>query len=169
MIGLKWIIHKKSAPKSTFSACIICCLVLELSAEELAVEASDIGEGDGFGALGGASAGVGTVTESEFVHLGNHRFGASSCLDLTLGQECELADLGGDEEHRRAVLTCCSAGTATDTGRCVHRLVGYRLGDRNGVSIGYTASIYTDEASGLHDLIVRTAIYHEVLDYREST
>ena len=102
-------------------------LVLELRAEELAVETSDVSEANRLRALSGTSTGVGTVTESEFVHLSHHRFRASRCFDLTLRQERELANLRGNEEHSRTVLTSRSTCAATDTGRSVHRLVSYRL------------------------------------------
>ena len=74
-------------------------LVFELSAEELAVEASDISQRNGLRALGGTSAGVGTVTESEFVHLSHHSLCTSCGLDLTLREQGKLRNLSGYEEH----------------------------------------------------------------------
>ena len=72
-------------------------LVAELGADELAVEASDMGEADGLGALSGARTGVGAVTEAEFVHLGNHRFGAGFRFYAALREESELRHLGSHE------------------------------------------------------------------------
>ena len=144
-------------------------LVLELRAEELAVETSDVSEANRLRALSGTSTGVGTVTESEFVHLSHHRFRASRCFDLTLRQERELANLRGNEEHSRTVLTSRSTCAATDTGRSVHRLVSYRFRNRNGIRIGYTTCVNGNESTGLHDLVVRSAIDHEVFDYGECT
>ena len=47
-------------------------LVGELCLDELAVEAGNVGDGLALGANGLAGTGVGTVTEAQFVHLGNH-------------------------------------------------------------------------------------------------
>ena len=37
------------------------------------------------------------------------------------------------------------------------------------VRVGYTAGVDGNEAACLHDLVIRTAVHHEVLDYRERT
>ena len=60
---------------------------------ELAVEASDIAERNVLGAFSGASSGVGAVTKTEFVHLGNHLASAAHFFHLTLREEGKLADL----------------------------------------------------------------------------
>ena len=69
-------------------------LVLHLSLEELAVEASDVADAYALGALGLAGTGVGAVTEAELIHAGKHSLGTAGCLYLTLGKEGELAHLG---------------------------------------------------------------------------
>ena len=89
-------------------------LVSELCLDELAVEASDIGDRLVLRALSLAGAGVGAVAEAEFLHLGNHGLGTLSGLRTALGQERELAHLGAHEEHGRAVLAGCYACAATD-------------------------------------------------------
>ena len=69
-------------------------LVLHLSLEELAVEASDVADAYALGALGLAGTSVGAVTEAELIHAGKHSLGTAGCLYLTLGKEGELAHLG---------------------------------------------------------------------------
>ena len=109
---------QKKTPVWTFFlhiSVINTILVFELCLEELAVEAGDVRQANRFRALGSAGTGVGTVTESEFVHLSHHGFRTSSRLDLALRQESELRNLSRHEEHCRAVLTSRSASAATDT------------------------------------------------------
>ena len=69
-------------------------LVLQLSLEVLAVEASDVADTYALGALGLAGTGVGAVTEAELIHAGEHSLGTAGSLYLTLGKEGELAHLG---------------------------------------------------------------------------
>ena len=38
-------------------------------------------------------------------------------LDIALGQQSEVADLGGDEQHGRRIRTSCHASAATDASR----------------------------------------------------
>lgn len=70
---------------------------------------------------------------------------------------------GRRRKHRRAVLTGRSAGTATDAGSGIHRNVGIGLRDGNVVGILHGIRTDRDEAAGLKNLIVGTAIHHEVL------
>ena len=144
-------------------------LVFELGLEELAVEASDVGDGDTFGALGFAGTSVGAVAETEFVHLGNHCFGTTSCLDLTLREEGELANLGRDEEHGGAVFASGSASSTADAGCGVHGGVGVLFG--NGECIGVLSGAAADAsvATSLHDLVVGRAVDHEVADDGEAS
>lgn len=144
-------------------------LVFELGLEELAVEASDVGDGDTFGALGFAGTSVGAVAETEFVHLGNHCFGTTSCLDLPLREEGELANLGRDEEHGGAVFASGSASSTADAGCGVHGGVGVLFG--NGECIGVLSGAAADAsvATGLHDLVVGRAVDHEVADDGEAS
>ena len=65
-------------------------LICQLCLDELAVEASDVGDGFALRAYGFAGACVGAVAEAELVHLGYHCLGAASCLYATLWKECEL-------------------------------------------------------------------------------
>ena len=73
--------------------------VFQLGSDELAVEAGDIADADALGALGLAGAGVGAVTESQLIHLGEHGLGAAGSLYLTLREQSKLAYLGADEQH----------------------------------------------------------------------
>ena len=69
------------------------CLVSELSLDHLAVQASDVSDGLVLRTYSLTSTGVGTVTEAQLVHLGNHVLHATSSLNLTLGKQGELANL----------------------------------------------------------------------------
>lgn len=91
----------------------------KLGVEVLPVEAGNVAQGDVLGTFGGAGTGVGAVAEAELVHLGHHGAGATLALYLALGQQSELADLGRDKEHCRAVFAGCHAGAATDAGGAV--------------------------------------------------
>ena len=87
---------------------------------------------------------------------------------LALGQESELADLGADEEHSRAVLAGSHAGSAADAGSSIHGLVGLLLGDGNGIGIGHAAGIDADVASSSHNLVEGTTVDHQVADDGET-
>ena len=73
--------------------------VAQLGSDELAVQAGDIADADALGALGLAGAGVGAVTESQFIHLGEHSLGAAGSLYLTLREQSKLAYLGTYKQH----------------------------------------------------------------------
>ena len=62
-------------------------LVRELCLEELTVESCDVRNGDTLRTLKLAGPGVGTVTESEFIHLGNHSLGPFCGFRTTLRQK----------------------------------------------------------------------------------
>lgn len=139
----------------------------ELGVEVLAVEAGDVAQGDVLGAFSGAGAGVGAVAEAKFVHLAHHGAGAALALDLALGQQCELADLGRHEEHCRAVLAGGHAGAAADAGGRVHGHVGYFLRDGGGVGVRSAAAVERYVAAGLLDFVEGVAVDHEVAHYGE--
>lgn len=90
--------------------------VFEFSFDKLAVEAGDVAQRNVLGALGCAGAGVGAVAKTELVHLLHHGAGAAGALDLALGKEGKLADLGRYKQHGRAVFARCDTCAATDTG-----------------------------------------------------
>lgn len=142
-------------------------LVSELCLDELAVEASDVGDRLVLRALSLASAGVSAVTETELLHLGDHSLCTLSCLRTTLRKESELADLRADEEHSRTVLTCSYAATATDTCSTVHSLVCVLLRDEDSVSVLGLASTNAYVTTCLHDLVESSTVYHAVLDNGE--
>ena len=73
--------------------------VAQLGSDELAVEAGDIADADALGALGLAGTGVGAVTESKLVHLGEHCLGAAGSLYLSLRKQSKLAYLGTYKQH----------------------------------------------------------------------
>ena len=97
-----------------FLLCLTIVSVAQLGSDELAVQAGDVAYADALGALGLAGAGVGAVTETKLIHLGEHSLGAAGSLNLTLREQSKLANLGTYKQHRRTVLAGCYAGTATD-------------------------------------------------------
>ncbi len=73
--------------------------VAQLGSDELAVQAGDIADAYALGTLGLAGAGVGAVTESQLIHLGEHSLGATGSLYLTLREQSKLAYLGTYKQH----------------------------------------------------------------------
>ena len=73
--------------------------VAQLGSDELAVQACDVADADALGALGLAGAGVGAVTETKLIHLGEHGLGTAGCLNLTLREQSQLANLGTYKQH----------------------------------------------------------------------
>ena len=142
-------------------------LILELRLEELPVKTCDMGDRHMLRTFHLAGTGVGAGTETELVHLGNHRLGPLGSLDLALRKKCEGAYTCGNEKHSRTVLACSYTGTAADTCSTVHALFSNLMGDRNHISVRDSAGIHRDEAAGLHDLVECLAVYDEVLDNRE--
>lgn len=139
-------------------------LVSELCLDELAVEASDVGDRLVLRALSLASAGVGAVSETELLHLGDHCLSTLSCLRSALRKESELANLRAYEEHCRTVLAGCYTATATDTCSAIHSLVSVFLRNEDSVGILGLASANANVATCLHDLVECRAVYHAVLD-----
>src|SRR5262249_35927301 len=111
----------------------------------------------------------GAVAEALGIHLGDHLAGATGALRLTLRQQSQVRDLGGDKEHRRGVWTGGDAGPTADAGRRVHRLLLRRLRDRDGVAVGRPAGVDRHEAARLNDAVESTAIDDEVLDQRKGS
>ena len=68
-------------------------LVCQFCLDHLAVEAGDVGDGLVLRADGLAGTSVGAVTETEFVHLGNHVLHTTGSLYTALGKQGELANL----------------------------------------------------------------------------
>ena len=142
-------------------------LIREFRFEELAVEPRDVRYGYALRALHLAGAGIGAVSESEFVHLGDHRLDPSLGLGTTLGEESERTHPRGHEQHGRTVLTCCNASSATYAGRSVHALLSLVMRDEDIVGILGGTGADGDESAGLKDLVKRTPVDHKVLDDRE--
>ena len=142
-------------------------LVSELSLDELAVEASDVGDRLVLRTFSLTSTCVGAVTEAELLHLGNHCLSTLSSLRTSLGKKSELANLRTYEEHCRTVLTCSYAATATDTCCAVHSLVSVFLRDEDGVGILRLASANANVTTCLHNLVECRTVNHAVLNNRE--
>ena len=68
-------------------------LVVEFSLDKLAVQTSDISDALVLRALSLTSAGVGTVTEAQLIHLCNHRLSAFSSLWTALWEQGKLRHL----------------------------------------------------------------------------
>ena len=68
-------------------------LVSKLCLDELTVQACNVRDCLTLGTYSLAGTGVGTVTEAQLVHLGNHSLGTACCLYLALRQESKLANL----------------------------------------------------------------------------
>lgn len=90
------------------------CLFLALGGDEVAVHARDVAHLDVLRALSGTCAGIGAVSEAEFVHARHHAAHTARGLNLTLRQKRELAHLCGDEEHRGTILAGSNACAAAD-------------------------------------------------------
>ena len=73
--------------------------VFQLGNDELAIQAGNVADADALGALGLAGAGVGAVTESQLIHLGEHCFSATLGLYLTLREQSKLANLCAYKQH----------------------------------------------------------------------
>ena len=142
-------------------------LVLQLRAQELTVEASDVSNADLLWTLCLASTCIGTVTEAELIHLCNHSLCTACALNAALWQLRKRRYTSSNEQHSRAILTSCSTSTTTYASRSIHRLVSISLRNRNSVSVRYRVGTHRNETSRLQNLVVSRTIYYKVLDYRE--
>ena len=142
-------------------------LIREFRFEELAVEPRDVRYGYALRALHLAGAGVGAVSESEFVHLGDHRLDPSLGLGTALGEEGERTHPRGHEQHGGTVLTGSNASTATYAGSSIHALLSLVVRNEDIVGILGGTGTYGNESAGLEDLVKRTPVDHKVLDDRE--
>ena len=158
--------------------CDAACLCIKFQTRELfrafgfdklAVEAGDVAQRDVLGALGSTGTSVGAVTEAELIHLGDHSAGAAFTLYLTLRQKSELAYLGRNEEHGRAILAGSDTGAAADTGGRVHSDVGNLLRDGGVVGVGSAAAVKRHVAAGLLDLVESVTVDHKVTDNGEGS
>ena len=142
-------------------------LVSELGLDHLAVQAGDVGNRLVLRAYSLASTGVGTVTKSELVHLGNHVLHTTGSLYSTLGMQSQLANLRRYEQHGRSILRCSTASATADARSAVHSFISIFL--RNQDSIGILSLTCADRgiAASLDNLIEGIAVNHTVLDYRE--
>lgn len=106
-----------------------------MSLEELAIETGDVSDSDTLRALKLAGTGIGAVTESEFVHLGDHGLRSLLGLGTTLRKQSERTDAGCNEKHCRTVLTGSYASTATDASCCIHALFSLIVRDKESIGI----------------------------------
>ena len=74
-------------------------LISELSLDHLAVQTGDVGNSLVLRTNGLAGTCVGTVTEAELVHLGNHVLHTTGSLYAALGKQGELRNLRRYEQH----------------------------------------------------------------------
>lgn len=79
-------------------------LVFQFRNDKVAVQASNVADGNILRAFSFARTSVCTVTETEFVHLAQHSLGTAQCFRFALGQQVQLAHLGRNEQHSRTVL-----------------------------------------------------------------
>lgn len=115
-----------------------------------------------------AGAGVGTVTEAEFVHLGNHSLCTPLGLRTTLRKKSKRADTGSHEKHCRTVLTGSNTSTATNASGCIHTLFSLVVRNEGIVGILSRTGANRNESTCLKDLVKRATVNNEVLDNRES-
>ena len=144
-------------------------LICQFCLDHLAVQAGDVGDGLVLRADSLAGAGVGAVTEAEFVHLGDHVLHTTGSLYATLGKQGELRDLAGYEEHGRTVLTSSDASATADARSAVHSLVGILLRNQDSVGILSLTCANRCVATSLDNLIEGTTVDHTVLDDREGS
>src|SRR5690606_10834600 len=126
-------------------------LLGERGLQVLAVQPCDVLQADVLGALHLAGADVAAVAEALLVHLLHHGQRTPLGLGAALGQQGQLAHLGGHKEHGAAVGAGGHAGAAADAGGGVEGLVGgvLRNGDRVAVH-QVAAGVHAHEAaSGL--------------------
>ena len=144
-------------------------LIRELGFKEFAVQTRDVRYGNTLRTLHLAGTGVGAVSESEFVHLGDHGLDPFLSLGTTLGKKGEGTDPGCNEQHCRTVLTGGHTGAATYAGGSIHALLGPVMRDEDIVGILGGSCAHGDESTCLKDLIECASVDHEVLDDRESS
>ena len=142
-------------------------LVGALGADKLTVESCNVAELDVLGALGSAGTCIGAVTESQFVHLGQHGLDALLGLGTSLGQQCKLADLSAHEEHCRTILASSHTSTTANTRSTVHSLIGGYLADGDGIGILCATGVEAHITTCLLNLIEGIAVDHEVFQHRE--
>ena len=160
-------LHSVVAPgNSSFPELMIS--VFEFSSDKQPVHAADVGKWNKLGTFSRTSTGIGTVAESKFVHLRNHRTGTAGSLGTSLRQQGERTYAGTDEQHGGTVLASSHTGTTTDAGGSIHAL--FRIVMRNEDVVGVLGRTCTDgnKSAGLKDLVERRTVYDEVLDHRKS-
>src|SRR5699024_8489468 len=143
-------------------------LVFQFRNDKVAVQASNVADGNILRAFSFARTSVCTVTETEFVHLAQHSLGTAQCFRFALGQQVQLAHLGRNEQHSRTVLTSSHTSTTTDTAGSIHSLVSDGLRNQDSVGILGSTGTYADVAACLHNLVVGRTVDHQVLDNRET-
>ena len=147
---------------------IATILLAEFRFQELPVEPGDVVHGNTFRAFHFAGTGIRAVTESQFVHLGNHGARPAGSFRTALRQEGQRADAGSHKQHGRTVLASCYASSAADAGSCIHALLGIFVCNQDIVGILSRAGPHRDETAGLKDLIESSAIHDQVFDDRET-
>ena len=85
--------NHSGAPFINLKSIIMKTSISQFGLDELAVQAGNVADSLALGAYSLAGAGIGTVTEAQFVHLGYHVLGTAGSLYLTLGKQGKLANL----------------------------------------------------------------------------
>ena len=133
----------------------------------LSVQPCDMVDSDVLRAFHFASAGVGAVTEAEFVHLGDHGAGAAGGFRFALREQGEGTDASSDEQHGGAILTGGDAGAATNAGGSIHGQFSIIVRDKDGVGILGSTGTDGNETTGLENLVESLTIHNKVFDHRE--
>lgn len=143
-------------------------LVFQFGGKEFAVQPGDVGDRDSFRTFRFAGAGVGASPESEFVHLGDHRFGAAAASTRPCGS---LAN----DETRAATNSIAEpflqvATQAPQPMQAAASMLSSASGFGIGIVLasGHAAGIDRNETAGLQDLVVGATVYGQVLDYRKA-
>ena len=102
-------------------------LVFAFCGDEMTIHAADVFKFDVFGALGRACAGVGAVSESEFVHLVDHGFCAAIFLHFAPGRRASWLILADTKSMAEPFLQATTHTSAPDAACRVHGFVSLHL------------------------------------------
>ncbi len=135
--------------------------------QEFPVETCYVLNADTLRTLQFACSGIGTVTESELVHFGNHVSRPLGCFRSSLGKECKRTYAGCYEEHRRTVLTGGDTCSAAYASRSIHALFCLVMANENCIRILCRTCADRYESAGLENLVESRTVNDKVLYNRE--
>ena len=110
---------------------------------------------------------VSAISETELIHFANHLESTRFAFGLTLRQEAEMGDFGGNEQHGRRIWASRHAGTASDAGGGLHGEIRYVFRYRQSIRFRRGPGSDHDVAAGFNDLIKGAAVDHEVFNWLE--